>query len=192
VFSGGLQTESQQGECKIQDMPKILDNDDCSGPSDGLCGNVPVQYGPEYAAPLKGGDKSDEETIKPTLSTVAPVPTLSYASARSKGATDAYGGGISVYAVKTSATPATSEAKSTSTSAAAYEAEAEVASAPAVTAAAVAADAVEDDSIVSHTTYTKDGVVYEVAIKEVIQTVTVEAKRRRHAHMHRDRAHRRN
>ena len=189
VFSGSLQTEAEQGECKIQSMPKALDNDDCAGPSDRLCGNVPVQYGPEYAAPLKGGDKSDEETIKPTLSSVAPVPTLSYASARSKGATDAYGGGISVYAVKTSATPAASEAKSTSISAAAYEA----APAPAVTAAAVVADAAEDDSIISTTTYTKDGVVYEVAIKEVIQTVTVEAKRRRHAHKHRrDHAHGRN
>jgi hypothetical protein len=182
VFSGSLQTESEQGECKIQSMPKALDADDCAGPSDGLCGNVPVQYGPEYAAPLKGGDKSDEETVKPSISSVAPVPTLSYASARSKGATDAFGGGISVFAVKTgAAAAAASEAKPTS-SAAAYDA----APAPAVTAAANAKDAAaEDDGIISTTTYTRDGVVYEVAIKEVIQTVTVDAKRRRHAHQHR-------
>jgi hypothetical protein len=159
-------------------MPKALDTDDCAGPSDGLCGNVPVQYGPEYAAPLKGGDKSDEETIKPTLSSVAPVPTLSYASARSKGATDKYGGGaFSVYAVKTSAAPAVSEAKPTS-SAAAYDA----APAPAVTATANAEDAASADGIISTTTYTSAGVVYEVAIKEVVQTITVEAKRRRHNH----------
>jgi hypothetical protein len=191
VFAGSLQTESEQGECKIQSMPKALDADDCAGPSDGLCGNVPVQYGPEYAAPLKGGDKTDEETIKPSLSSVAPVPTLSYASARSKGATDAYGGGISVFAVKTSATPAASEAKPTSASSAAADAYAYEAAAPAVTPAAKAEDATaEDDGIVSTTIYTRDGVVYEVAIKEVIQYVTVEAKRRRHAHQHRrDRSH---
>ncbi|KAF1830520.1 WSC domain-containing protein [Decorospora gaudefroyi] len=187
VFSGALLSEPEMMQCKIESQPKILSNDDCAGPADGLCGNVPVQYGPAYAAALKPGDHA-EPTVKPTLaSSAAPVPTLSYASARSKGATDAYGGGISVYNVEeTPAMPTlTSTSVSTSTS---VEAEAET---PAVTAAALADDAISsDDGIVSTSTYTSEGIVYEVAIKEIAVTVTVEAKRRRHAHMHRrDREH---
>jgi hypothetical protein len=88
------------------------------------------------------------------------------------GATDEHGGGLSVYNVDS--------AKET-VAAAAYEA-----SAPAVTPAANVADAKSggDDDIVSTSIYTKDGIVYEVAIKEVIETVTVDAMRRRHAHHH--------
>ena len=140
--------------------------------ADGLCGNVPVQYGPQYANPLQPGDKDDEDPVTPIISSVAPVPTQSYAPARSKGATDAYGGGLSVYNVKETPSPAKSSAPAAP-------------AAPAVTQAPKAEDAVEDDGIVSTTTYTSEGVVYEVAIKEVAVTVTVDAKRRRHAHMHR-------
>jgi hypothetical protein len=154
-------------------MPKILSVDDCSGPSDGLCGNVPVQYGPEYAEPLEGGEKDDEEPIKPTLSSVAPVPTQSYAPARSQGA-----GGISVYNVESPSTMVKSSSSS-STSTAGYPA------APAVTPLADIADALVGDEAVSTSTYTKDGVVYEVAIVEVVVTTTVGADYRRHAHKHR-------
>jgi hypothetical protein len=160
--------------CKIQDMPKILDIDDCAGPSNGLCGNVPVQYGPEYAAPIEAGGKEDEEPVKPTLSSAAPVPTQSYAPAHSLG-----GGGISVFNVESPATMVTSKASSSSMSA--YDAP----PLPAVTPLADIANALKDDEVVSTSTYTKDGVVYEVAIVEVVVTTTVGADRRRHAHKHR-------
>ncbi|CAN9213422.1 unnamed protein product [Alternaria alternata] len=171
VFSGSLQTESEQATCKIQSMPKVLSVDDCAGPSNGLCGNVPVQYGPEYAAPLEGGDKDDEEPVTPTLSSVAPVPTQSYAPARSMGA-----GGISVYNVES---PSTMFKSSSSADYGNYPA------APAVTPLADIVDAVAGDEAVSTSTYTKDGVVYEVAIVEVVVTTTVGADYRRHAHKHR-------
>lgn len=152
-------------------MPKVLSVDDCAGPSNGLCGNVPVQYGPEYAAPLEGGDKDDEEPVTPTLSSVAPVPTQSYAPARSMGA-----GGISVYNVES---PSTMIKSSSSADYGNYPA------APAVTPLADIVDAVAGDEAVSTSTYTKDGVVYEVAIVEVVVTTTVGADYRRHAHKHR-------
>jgi hypothetical protein len=57
--------------------------------------------------------------------------------------------------------------------------------APAVTPLANVADAAKNDEIVSTSTYTKDGVVYEVAIVEVVVTTTVAADYRRHAHKHR-------
>jgi hypothetical protein len=89
------------------------------------------------------------------------------------GATDEHGGGLSVYNVDTAKTKATAAAAD-------YEA-----SAPAVTPAANVADAKSnDDGIVSTSIYTKDGIVYEVAIKEVIETVTLDSMRRRHAHHH--------
>jgi len=172
VFAGSLQTQAEQAMCKIQDMPKILDIDDCAGPSNGLCGNVKVQYGPEYASPLEGGDKDDEEPVKPISSSAsAPVPTQSYAPAHSLG-----GGGISVYNVES---PSSMVTKSSSSSSMADYA------APVVTPIADIANALKDDEIVSTSTYTKDGVVYEVAIVEVVVTTTVGADRRRHAHKHR-------
>lgn len=147
----------------------MLEHDDCEGLAEGLCGNVPVQYGPEYAAPLEGGDKEDEEPVKPTMSSKAPVPTQSYAPARSEGA-----GGISVYNVEPSST---------------YSADAYAA---AITPPADIADAPkdDDDEFVTTSTYTKDGIVYEVAIKEVVITTTVGSSYgssygRRHAQKHR-------
>lgn len=178
-FASSLQTEAEQGQCKIESVPDILTNDNCAGPADGLCGNVPVQYGPQYANPLEPGSEGEEPTVIPSITDVAPVPTQSYAPARSK-ITDKWGGGISVYNVKPSALAAEPAP-----------------AAPAITPAADINDAPKSDadgSIVSTTTYTLSGTVYEVAIKEVIQTVTVEAayknKLRRHAHVHRrDREH---
>ncbi|KAF2851877.1 hypothetical protein T440DRAFT_46390 [Plenodomus tracheiphilus IPT5] len=188
IFASNLQSEFKQAQCKIQEIPSMLDDDNCAGPANGLCGNVPVQYGPEYAAPLKPGAGGAEPSAKPSLSSAAPVPTQSYAPARSEGA-----GGISVYNVKPSA-PANDNA---------YQAVAAAVSAvlpAAVTPAADIKDAApaKDDGILSTTTYTKDGVVYEVCIKEVEITVTVSADEpeatpanyRRHVHRHRrDREH---
>jgi hypothetical protein len=97
-------------------------------------------------------------------------------------------GGISVYnvespstMVKSSSSP--SPSSSSSSSAAGYG---DYPAAPAVTPLADIADAVlGDDEVISTSTYTKDGVVYEVAIVEVVVTTTVGADYRRHAHKHR-------
>lgn len=178
-FIDSLNSEDEmQNQCKIQDVPKILSDDNCAGPANGLCGDVPVQYGPGYAAPLTAGAGGGEPTVVPSLSSLA-VPTQSYAPARSEV------NGISVYDVPTSAAAPSYAAVS-------------AAAAPAVTAAADIKQAPKQDvdgSIISTTTYTSAGTVYEVAIKEVAVTVTVEdnsykAKHRRHAHLHRrDREH---
>jgi len=183
-FSGKLQTEAEQDKCDIQETPAVLAKDDCAGPAKGLCGNVPVQYGPGYANPLKPGSPA-KPTAKPILSSVAPVPTQSYAPARSEGP-----GGISKYDVNTAEPkPAAPSAK--------YEApkapKVEVPPAPpAVTPAPAPAKQNVDPNakIVSTTTYTSAGVVYEVAIEEVVVVVTVtedaayKPKHRRHADAH--------
>lgn len=156
VFNNRLQSEFKQGMCKIQDKPRILSNDNCEGPAEGLCGNVPVQYGPGYANVINPGQEHQEPTKAPEMTQPAPVPTLSYASARSEGV-----GGISVYNVDP---------------------------APSIPAVTPAPEYTQDVGIISTTTYTSAGTVYEVAIKEVQVTVTVEAaykKARRHADAHR-------
>ncbi|KAJ4377492.1 hypothetical protein N0V83_000317 [Neocucurbitaria cava] len=185
-FIDSLNSEDEmQNQCKIQDLPKILSDDNCAGPANGLCGDVPVQYGPGYAAPLTAGAGGGEPTAVPSLSSLV-VPTQSYAPARSEV------NGISVYDAPTSAA-----APATSAAAPSYAAES-AAAAPAVTAAAEVKHASKQDadgSIISTTTYTSAGTVYEVAIKEIAVTVTIEddsykARHRRHAHLHRrDREH---
>ncbi|EUC36987.1 hypothetical protein COCCADRAFT_2113 [Bipolaris zeicola 26-R-13] len=169
VFAGRLQSEQKQDSCKVEKLPKFLDSDNCAGPANGLCGNNPIQYGPEYAKPNppSSGDKPE---AKPTLSS-ASLPTLSYAPARSMGA-----GGISVYNVADKPTPA-AEYNS-------YPEITPVAQPPKEAVKEEAPKDEKDDGIVSTTTYTKDGVVYVVAIKEVEVYVT-DPLRRRHAHAHR-------
>lgn len=197
-----LQTEAEQGECKIEDIPTALLDDDCGGPSDGLCGNVPVQYGPEYASELQAG-ATEKPTGGVSITSVAPVPTQSYAPARSK-ITDKWGGGISVYNAKTTAVPgpqntdsldvvAPSKPVSSDKAPVSYSAKAPSSSveAPAVTPSPSLSDAVDPSgNIISTTVYTKDGVVYEVVIEEVVIYTTVDAsyrKARRHANAHRRR-----
>ncbi|KAF9691249.1 hypothetical protein EKO04_010711 [Ascochyta lentis] len=187
-FTPSLQTEAEQGECKIEDIPSALLNDDCGGPSNGLCGNVPVQYGPEYASELQPG-ATEKPTGGVSITSVAPVPTQSYAPARSK-ITDKWGGGISVYNVKTSAVPGPQNTDSLAV-AAPSKSSSSVSSAatPAVTPSPNLSSAAPPvGSIITTEVYTKDGVVYEVAIEEVVVYVTVDAayrKARRHAHAHR-------
>ncbi|KAH7079756.1 hypothetical protein FB567DRAFT_533286 [Paraphoma chrysanthemicola] len=174
-FQPSLQTEAEQATCKIQDMPSALKKDDCAGPAKGLCGNVPVQYGPEYANPLKPGSGA-KPTAKPEISSVAPVPVQSYAPARSEGP-----GGISKYDVKN---PATIVPLAAPTPTLEYTPEV----APVVTPAPKPEPA-NGAKIISTSTYTKDGIVYEVAIEEVEVIVTVtegqyKHKHRRHADAH--------
>jgi hypothetical protein len=177
-----LQTEQVQGECKIEDIPTALLDDDCGGPSDGLCGNVPVQYGPEYASALQPG-ATDKPSGGVSMTSVAPVPTQSYAPARS---TNSYG--VSVYAVKSTAVSGPYNTDSLEI-AAPSKAAATDAPAPAVTPSPSLDDAADAaGSIISTKIYTEGGVVYEVAIEEVVVTTTVDsAYRRRHVHAHRRR-----
>ncbi|KAH8731733.1 hypothetical protein GQ44DRAFT_603215 [Phaeosphaeriaceae sp. PMI808] len=169
VFQPSLQTEPEQAQCKVKDVPKVLKNDDCAGPAKGLCGNVPVQYGPGYANPLKPGHP-EKPTAAPVISSVAPVPTQSYAPARSEGP-----GGISVYNIKPSDAPAPPKMDAPPAP-------------PVVTPAPTKAEVEKAAAgkIVSTSTYTSNGIVYEVAIEEVAVTITVTdsdyKKYRRHAH----------
>ncbi|KAF2125280.1 hypothetical protein P153DRAFT_299688 [Dothidotthia symphoricarpi CBS 119687] len=200
-FTPSLQTEAEQGMCYIEDMPSNLKNDDCDGPSDGLCGNVPIQFGPKYATALENGNtEAQTATVKPSVS--VSVPTLSYASASSE-ATDKWGGGVSVYSSASSEAAYSSDAAYSSE--AAYSTEESAAYAAAVTSVAAAAESAAAPLITpspssgadaaqtsdcSTTTYTKDGILYEIAIEEVTVTVTQEAgyKARRHANAHRRRS----
>lgn len=176
-----IQSEAQAGNCKFE-MPDVLKDDNCSGPSDALCGNVPIQAGPEYATKLKpgGADKPDAPYTPPPASEQSLVPTLSYQAPKSQH-TDEYGGGISVLRVG-------AEGKGKT----------EPADTPAATPAPATTPAPEplkdgEGSIVGTTTYTSAGTVYEVAIQEVVKYVTVEVqqkhKHRRHVHHRRDREH---
>lgn len=199
-FTPSLQTEAEQGQCKIENIPESLLDDDCGGPSDGLCGNVPVQYGPGYASVLDP-TATDKPTGGLSMTSVPPVPTQSYAPARSK-ITDKWGGGISVYNVKTSNVPGPQNtdslyvflASSTSSSASSTTSTSCTSSAvetPSVTSSASLSDAADPvGSIISTKIYTENGIVYEVAIEEIVITTTVDAaykKARRHAHVHRRR-----
>lgn len=177
-----LQTEAEQGECKIEDIPTALLDDDCGGPSNGLCGNVPIQYGTEYASELKPG-ATEKPTSGVSISSAAPVPTQSYAPARSK---NSYG--VSVYNVKTSAVPGPYNTDSLEI-AKPSKAATSSAAAPAITPSPILDDAVDPaGSIISTKVYTDDGIVYEVAIEEVVVTTTVDAAyRKRHVHAHRRR-----
>ena len=192
-FTSDLQTEAVQGECKIEDIPTALLDDDCGGPSDGLCGNVPVQYGPEYASELQPG-ATEKPSGGVSITSVAPVPTQTYAPARSK---NSYG--VSVYNVKTSTQPGpyntdsleiAEPSKAAKTSSKAAESSSKAA-APAVTPSPSLEDAADPaGSIISTKIYTEGGVVYEIAIEEVVVTTTVDAayrRARRHAHAHRRR-----
>lgn len=98
-----LQEESDMLQCKF-DVPEVLADENCAGPTDGLCGNVPIQYGPEYAS------AQSAQTSPPAISTTTHastplVPTLSYSTGRESFASDAYGGGVTVAKIA-SVTPA--------------------------------------------------------------------------------------
>jgi hypothetical protein len=195
-------TEAEASECKLQESSssiKALDDDNCAGPAKGLCGNVPIQYGPEYASDLRPGNTAPPTSAvslaassgaDASMTSIEAVPTLSY-KAPTSAVTDKYGGGISVANVNGGEvsvdnelhnTPKTTSSSSSTTPAAAVPV---VTSAP----APVADSESEGGSIVATTTYTSAGTVYEVAIEEVEVYVTVEAPapammHKRHAHAH--------
>jgi hypothetical protein len=184
-----LQSEAVQGMCEIEKMPDFMEKDNCAGPAKGLCGNVPIQYGPGYANPLKGGDTA-KPTLKPEISSQAAVPTVSYKAARTTSQ------GVGILAVKTDAAPPvakpTSEAAVPAPVAPPMKAP-EVPAAPVITPAAKPSAAPAAESDKTTTTYISAGIKYEVEIDIVAVTVTVTEnsyqKQRRHAHHRRQREH---
>jgi hypothetical protein len=185
-----IQTQAEGAKCKIQNLPAEIADEDCEGPTQGLCGNVPIQSGPGYASPLGGGSGGGSTPTPTPSSTVASssstpdstsatsfsatpvVPTLSY-SEGTRLATDSYGGGITIAAVNLSSDPPT----------------------PAVTSPAVMAEGAlpENEKILSTSVFTSAGAVYEIVIVEEELTVTATGpaptsiparRRKRHNHAH--------
>ncbi|KAF2467856.1 WSC domain-containing protein [Lindgomyces ingoldianus] len=183
-----LQTEAEGAKCTFK-MPDVLKEDNCAGPADGLCGNVPIQAGPEYASLVQPGDSATPTGgyTPPATTELPPVPTLSY-KAPTSAVTDKYGGGISVAAINAGLSQASEVAIAATSTPVVSEAPPFVTSAPVVPEQ-------PQGHVISTSTYTSAGTVYEVAIMEVDITVTVEptpaARHRRHVHhMHRrDREH---
>lgn len=193
VFAGDLQSEAKQAECKIEKIPEMLRHEDCEGPTHGLCGNVPVQQGPEYAAPLIPGiGVASPNAPSPSPAAPSPSPAAPDYPAAPPPAAPA-----SSSAPPPPPAPVANPPPQPKVDPAANPVIPAVAPAlPLVTPAADIKDAKpndDDDDIITTTTYTKEGVVYEVCIKEVEVTVTVMADDepapsphlRRHAHRHR-------
>ena len=205
-----LQTEEEGAKCLFE-VPEVLALDNCAGPADALCGNVPIQVGPEYASLLLPGNEETPTAGFTPVTTLAPVvPTLSFATA-TLAVTDKFGGGINVGAqsdlpqeIDTGAvvipapTPLIPEAALSAlpqepviTSAPATPV---VVPAPVPTSAPVLPPVAEGPkgpgSIIGTSTFTSAGVAYEVAIEEITVYVTVDAaapakRHRRHNHIHR-------
>ncbi|KAH7054240.1 WSC domain-containing protein [Macrophomina phaseolina] len=165
-----LQDESDMLDCKFP-VPEVLEEENCAGPTDGLCGNVPIQYGPGYAS-THAAQTSPPPISTTTHASTPLVPTLSYSTGRESFASDQYGGGVTVNKIAGAgtATPSTIAF-------------------PATTPAPSYPNGDEDGEIISTTTYTSNGAVYEVAIEEEIIYVTATgaaptpaAKHKRHMH----------
>ncbi|KAF2267280.1 hypothetical protein CC78DRAFT_457652 [Lojkania enalia] len=188
-----FQSKEDAEKCKF-DMPDLLKDEDCAGPANSLPGNVPVQYGPAYADPLKPGPKESPTEGTPLPATTEQVvPTATFVPATTQ-ITDEFGGGLSnANAAAYSLAPEplavdAPEAAATTTSAPPAP------EAPAPTTPPLAEE--PEGKIIATSTYTSAGTVYEVAIEEIVQYVTVEVPapapklRRHHHHMHRrDREH---
>lgn len=182
-----LQTEDEGSKCQFE-MPQELSVDNCAGPAPGLCGNVPVQFGPEYATGLLQPGVTGSATAAPTTiatEDISAVPTLSYTTAKS-AVTDQFGGGISVAMEgqesigpdspePAPATP-TPEAPAPAPTSAPIAPETPVVTpeAPVPTSAPAQAAPPAGD-IISTSVYTQGGTVYEIAIQQVQVTVTVGA-----------------
>lgn len=161
------QSEATQQQCEFP-IPDALKNEDCEGPTDGLCGNVPIQYGPEYAS-AQAAETSPPAISSSTHASTPLVPTLSYSTGRETFASDKYGGGVTVNKIAGQAT--------------------EAASTIALSQITAAPTADQDGEIIATSTYTSNGAVYEVAIEEEIVYVTATgaaptaaAKAKRHMH----------
>ncbi|OJD33503.1 wsc domain-containing protein [Diplodia corticola] len=164
-----LQEEDDMLDCKFP-VPEALADENCAGPSDGLCGNVPIQYGPGYAS-VKPAVTSPAAISTTSHSSTPLVPTLSYSTGHESFASDKNGGGVTVAKIASKATGSASTIDLA-----------------AITPAPSASDA--DGEIIGTTTYTSNGAVYEVAIEEEVVYVTETggsyatpvAKHKRHFH----------
>lgn len=144
-------------------MPEELKEENCSGPTGGICGNPDIFHGPEYAPPSKGGKIDKPKKIYPTSS--APVPTLPYVPAKSHPADENLDGGYG-------------RGKKVENN--------DKADAPATTPAPKLKDqAMGGQRILSTSTYTEAGVVHEIVIVEQDVYVTLDSYAKRHAHAHR-------
>lgn len=193
-----LQPDSSATTCSAP-VPSPLKNDDCAGPRDGICGNVPIQSGPAYAttfgsSPSQAPVPFPPSLPKPSLPQLSlPLPTpasstnveslLPTSLGYSKGtsvATDNSGGGITIAQAPNEAAPAAA----TTT----VVLEASGPAAPAVTPSPeLNAAPADPGNIVRTSSWTSDGKVYQLYIDEVdtVTTVTVDAppsKKRRHIH----------
>ncbi|KAK3201024.1 hypothetical protein GRF29_213g699842 [Pseudopithomyces chartarum] len=176
-----LQTEDEGSKCTFE-MPEELSADNCEGPAPGLCGNVPVQFGPEYATGLlKPGETGAATAAPTTIATedIVAVPTLSYTTAKS-AVTDQFGGGISVLMEGQASLGADAPEPAPATPT--PEVPAPVSETPVVDPAPVptsppaeASQPIPAGNIISTSIYTSAGTVYEIAIQQVQVTVTVNA-----------------
>ena len=176
-----LQTEDEGSKCTFE-MPEELSADNCEGPAPGLCGNVPVQFGPEYATGLlKPGETGAATAAPTTIATedIVAVPTLSYTTAKS-AVTDQFGGGISVLMEGQASLGADAPEPAPATPT--PEIPAPVPETPVVDPAPVptsppaeASQPIPAGNIISTSVYTSAGTVYEIAIQQVQVTVTVNA-----------------
>lgn len=204
-----LQTEEEAAKCHFE-VPEVLADDNCAGPAEGLCGNVPVQAGPGYAEVIKPGNEETPTGGYTPISTLAPtVPTLSFQTA-TFAATDKFGGGINVGGqselpeeIDTGAVvvPAPTLVLEATQPALPQDPIVTPPAAPVVpydAPAPVPTDApvlpLVDEQLPaaagSISSYTSDGVVYHVTVEEVTVYVTAEASapaklHRRHHHLHR-------
>jgi hypothetical protein len=211
-----IQTQEEGAKCKIA-TPEALVDDNCAGPAEGLCGNVPIQAGPEYASLLLPGNEATPTAAFTDLTTLASlVPTLSFATA-TLAVTDKYGGGINVGEqselpgeVNASAvvpeptpsvpepTPLVPEATLPALPQEPVATGASVASVvvpgPLPTSAPVAPPvegSAGSGNILSTSTFTSAGIQYEVVVEEVTVFVTVEAAAPAKRHRRHNHLHRR-
>jgi hypothetical protein len=211
-----IQTEEEGAKCKFK-TPEALVEDNCAGPADGLCGNVPIQAGPDYASLLLPGNEATPTAVITDLPTlVSLVPTLSFATA-TLAVTDKFGGGINVgeqsdlpEEIDASAvvpaptplvpepTPLVPEASLPGLPQEPVATDAPAASVvvpgPLPTSAPVAPPvegSAGPGTILSTSTFTSAGIQYEVVVEEVTVFVTVEAAAPAKRHRRHSHLHRR-
>ncbi|KAF1986519.1 hypothetical protein K402DRAFT_332352 [Aulographum hederae CBS 113979] len=191
-----LQTEAEGAMCTM-DMPKQLKKDDCAGPREGLCGNVPVQSGPAYASEISAGNTEVPPPPPSSATSSASIPVLTY-SPGTNMPTDKYGGGVTVANVKPEPTaggefypaaePMAPSPSSSSLSSAESWAAPPPAPSPAPSQAPPEVQVENRPSFISTSIYTSNGAVYEIYIQQVDVTVTATAtpisRVKRHVHHH--------
>lgn len=206
-----IQDDSDAKQCFF-DMPEQLQEDNCEGPRDGLCGGVPVQHGPEYASELTPG-----LTVQPTASKTQKSSSVSTQESKMPSElgyrpgtsviTDNVGGSVTVAQVKKPTTETPEKAaeptktSSTLTKAASSASQGGFGGNEMVNAQAAPSSSItptpelpEGHKLVSTSTWTSGGALYVVAYEEVYVTTTVpvvvteihKQKHRRHAHHRHD------